>query len=176
MNIDKLKKITNKLPDIVVGHTMELFNINDSLDKIRKEVCLKCPLHKVSGVGEVCTTDVFVNTDSEGNQISEDKLVQPLNADVYSVSLIDEDSNYKAVDKKTGEEYRSGCGCRLSAKRREPYSTCPLRKWNNVDSENLHVDTSILPLPPELIENELNKLGIVRFSKKYNLALQIIKK
>jgi hypothetical protein len=171
MKLDNIKKIVNKLPDIALGHTLELLNINSSLEETRRTVCLKCKLHTQSGMGEICTTQVFQHTDNNGEVISEDTLEQPINSNEYNVVSNEEDGNFISTHKVTEKQYRSGCGCRLAAKRRGAYMECPLRKWKEIDSVKLKIDTTNLEIAQEEIDREVKEIGIVRFAKKYNLAL-----
>lgn len=173
MKLNDIKKIVNKLPEIVLGHTYELLNVNSSLEEIRRLACLQCKLHTQSGMGEVCSTQVFQHTDEFGNIASDDTFLQPIDNSKYLVETNNEDGNFIATEKVTGKQYRSGCGCRLAAKRRDAYAECPLKKWKEVDLIKLKIDTSNLSISQEGINKEIKELGIVKFAKKNNLALML---
>lgn len=49
---------------IVDGHVKELFNINEQLIQTRLEICKKCPLFKVTTVGLICNSKLWVNEEN----------------------------------------------------------------------------------------------------------------
>lgn len=87
------------LTAILDGHTKELLKQNNDLYEQRMTICRKCPLFKVTVVGPVCNSNLYLNIKTGD------------------------------VSKTQKDGYKKGCGCRLNAKTRLSYTKCPLNKW-----------------------------------------------
>lgn len=85
--------------DILKGHMKEITNNNEDLYEKRIAICRECPLFKLSVVGPLCNSLLYLNTDLD--------IAFP----------------------NDGPNRVRGCGCRLDAKTRLEDNVCPANKW-----------------------------------------------
>lgn len=52
------------IKDIIKGHVNEITNTNSELMNKRMEICKKCPLYKMTSVGPLCNSALYM--DPEG--------------------------------------------------------------------------------------------------------------
>lgn len=90
-----MKSIT----DILEGHLNEFTNDNEHLYKERIAICKQCPLYKMSKVGPLCNSLLYLNIDLD------------------------------IAFSTDGPNRTQGCGCRLNAKTRIEDASCPAGKW-----------------------------------------------
>jgi hypothetical protein len=139
-----------QIKDIIKGHVYKLLNVNSSLSEARKEQCLNCPLLN----GNSCNKALAIRT--ELNEFKENKVVYTSN--LNNPLNLPNNSTQGFIGT---EEYTSGCGCNLEAKRTLMNHTCPINLWKDIDNEFLSCKIEASEI------NEYNKLGVVRFANKH---------
>lgn len=87
------------LKAIIDGHVKEALGMNQDISETRMKICRECPLYKQTAMGPVCNSKLWLDT------------------------ITGEVSNIKRPG------FKSGCGCRLTAKTRLSYTHCPVGKW-----------------------------------------------
>lgn len=87
------------LTAIIDGHVKEALGMNQDISENRMKICRECPLYKQTAMGPVCNSKLWLDT------------------------VTGEVSNVKRPG------FKSGCGCRLTAKTRLSYTHCPVGKW-----------------------------------------------
>ena len=159
-------QIIDLAKDIIVGHTKNIFNLDDKLNSTREAVCNTCPLY----TGSVCSSSTFIEVDRLTKNALDDSFSEPIDLNKFVV-IQGEHNNRIAIDKVSGREYRSGCSCVLNAKRRLHTGECPVNKWRAVDRNILGINEEMLS---EEEKKELNVLGVVKFAKKYGFEVSVI--
>lgn len=85
--------------DIIGGHFNEALGINSALSESRLKICRKCPLYKMTTVGPMCNSNMWINLKTGD------------------------------VSETIKDGYVNGCGCRLEAKTTLVNARCPINKW-----------------------------------------------
>lgn len=88
-----------KVGDIIKGHYNELVNNEEELHKQRMKICKECALFKMTELGPICNSGLYLNVQTNVAQI------------------------------KKEDGLKKGCGCRLNAKTRLVDAKCPTGKW-----------------------------------------------
>ena len=138
------------IEDVIKGHLYNFLNVNKEIQEARKEQCMNCPLLSNNS----CNKAIAIRTKNQ--EFVEFKVTNTQQL-TNQVQL----KNNSTTGFFNGEEYTSGCGCNLDAKRTLMTHTCPINLWKLVDKEYLETTVN----DNELLE--YMELGVVRFADKY---------
>lgn len=90
------------LESIFKGHLNEFLGLNKSLSGARMDICIKCPLYRITNIAGIKT---------------------PVCATIWLNPKTNE------ISIKESEGFFKGCGCRLQAKTTVENEKCPAGKW-----------------------------------------------